>query len=94
MKKTTPLDPNGASQAPREATAEDWRHFEVIGEAERQSELERIDAAIATPPGERILLGLRLGMRAPCSPAHLAEQDARADGQMELARRSLALGLR
>jgi hypothetical protein len=75
-------------------SSKDREHFAAIATAERQSEEERIDAALHTPPGERILEGLRLGRLAPKSGAHLAEEDARADGQMELARRRLALGLR
>jgi hypothetical protein len=75
-------------------TDADRRHFEAIAEAERLSELERIDEALRKSPGERVLEGLRLGMRAPWTPAHQAEMDARADGQMELARRALAMGMR
>jgi hypothetical protein len=48
---------------------------------------------LATPPGERILEGFRLAAEAPWTPAHLAELDARTDGEMELARRRIALGL-
>ena len=44
--------------------------------------------------GERVLIGFRLGAEAPWTPAHLAELDARCDGQMELARRGITLGLR
>ena len=75
-------------------TPADRAHFAVIAEVERQNELDRIDDALCTPPGERILMGLRLGRRGPRTPAHLAEDDARADGQMELRRRALARGIR
>jgi hypothetical protein len=71
----------------------DRRHFAAIAEAERQSEEDRIDDSLRTPPGERILEGLRLGRVVRLTPAHLAEIDAQADGQMELSRRRLALGL-
>lgn len=69
------------------------RHFAAIAAAERQSEKARIDEALRTPAGERILDGLRLGRAAVLTSAHLAEIDAQADGQMELARRRMALGL-
>jgi hypothetical protein len=77
----------------RGATAGERRHFETIAEGERCSEEERIERALRTTPGERILEGLRLGMEVPWTPAHLAELDACADEQMELARRRIALGL-
>jgi hypothetical protein len=51
------------------------------------------DRAAATSPGERILAGARLSAVFPLTPAVLAELDARADGQMEIARRRIALGL-
>ncbi len=38
-------------------------------------------------------MGLQMGAELPFTPALLAEIDARADGQMELARRRIALGL-
>ncbi len=75
------------------ASESDRRHFEAIAAGERESELERIERAARTPPGERILEGAELAARMPWTPAHLAELDARADGQMELARRRIALGL-
>lgn len=58
-----------------------------------EDENERIDQALRLSPGERMLLGLKLGGEAPWSAAHLAEVDARADGQMEIARRRIAMGL-
>lgn len=77
----------------KEATDSDRAHFAAIAEGERRSEEERIERAIATPPGERILEGFRLAGESPWTPAHLAELDARTDDQMELARRRIALGL-
>jgi hypothetical protein len=77
----------------REATAQDRAHLAAIATGERQSEAERIERALATQPGERILEGFRLGAETPWTPAHLAELDARTDGEMELARRRIALGL-
>jgi hypothetical protein len=74
-------------------TRRDLDHFAAIAEAERQSEEERIDRALRTSPGERILLGFELGREIAWTPALLAEADAQADGQMELARRRIALGL-
>jgi len=72
----------------------DLDHFATIAAAEAASEDERIARALALSPGERILLGWRLAELIRLTPAHLAELDARADGQMELARRRIALGLR
>jgi hypothetical protein len=83
----------GYARAMREASARDRRHFEAIAEGERRAEDERIETALRTPPGERILIGLQLAADAPWTPAHLAELDARTDEQMELARRRIALGL-
>ncbi len=75
------------------ATRKDLAHFEAIAAAERESEEERIARALEVPPGERMLLGLALGAEAPWTPAHLAEADAAADGQIEIARRRVARGL-
>jgi hypothetical protein len=75
------------------AKPEHFAHFEAIGEAEEGEEETRIDRACATPPGERMLAGIRLGMQLPWTRAVLAEVDAQTDGQMELARRRIALGL-
>lgn len=77
----------------REASARDRSHFAAIALGEERSAEEQIERALETPPGERMLEGLRLGAAAPWTPAHLAELDARTDGQMELARRRIALGL-
>lgn len=71
----------------------DRRHFEAIAAGERESERERIARAAATPPGERILVGAELSAGIAWTTAHLAELDAQTDGQMELARRRVALGL-
>jgi hypothetical protein len=75
------------------ATRRDLAHFAAISSAEAEAEAERITSALLTPPGERMVAGLELGAEAPWSGAHLAEIDARADGQAELARRRVALGL-
>jgi hypothetical protein len=75
------------------ATRRDRAHFEAIAAAEVQSDDERIERAAKTPPGQRMLLGIELGMQIAWTPAHLAEVDAEADGQMELARRRIAMGL-
>ena len=77
----------------REASARDRRHFEAIAAGEARAEEDRIEQALRTPAGERMLTGFRLGAEAPWTAAHLAELDARSDGQMELARRRIALGL-
>ena len=77
----------------RDATARDRAHFSAIAEGERSSEEERIERSLGIPAGERILEGFRLAAESPWTPAHLAELDARSDGQMELARRRIALGL-
>ncbi len=77
----------------RKATPEEHAHFVAIAEGERESEQERIDRALGTTPGERVLEGARLAAESPWTPAHLAELDARTDEQMELARRRIALGL-
>jgi hypothetical protein len=69
----------------------DFAHFAAIATVEAIAEEERFARAAGTAPGERILVGLRLGAALPMTPALLAEIDARADGQMELARRRLAL---
>jgi hypothetical protein len=72
----------------------DRPHFAAIAAASAASDDEAIDRAVATPPGERMLAGEALGAAMPVTPALLAELDAQADGQMELARRRVALGLR
>lgn len=77
----------------RVASAEDLAHFAAIGAAEEAEEEARIARACETPPGERILVGIRLGAELPWTPALIAELDARADGQMEIARRRISLGL-
>jgi hypothetical protein len=77
----------------RRASARDRRHFEAVAEGEGRTEEERIERALRTAAGERVLEGLRLAAEAPWTPAHLAELDARTDEQMELARRRIALGL-
>lgn len=77
----------------RHASRRDFAHFATIAAAEAETEEQRFARAARTPPGERILTGLRLGAELPMTAAMLAEIDARADGQMELARRRLALGL-
>jgi hypothetical protein len=77
----------------RSASRGDFAHFAAIAAAEAETEEQRFAAAARTPPGERMLAGLRLGAQLPMTPALLAEIDARADGQMELARRRIALGL-
>ena len=77
----------------RVASGRDLAHFATIGAAEEAEEEARIARACDTPPGERILLGISLGVELPWTPALIAELDARADGQMELARRRIALGL-
>jgi hypothetical protein len=75
------------------ATPRDRAHFAAIAASEARSEDERIADAIATPPGERMVRGIELGLALPWTPAVLAEIDARADGQSELARRRVALGV-
>jgi hypothetical protein len=77
----------------RVATPADHAHFAAIADAEAAEEEARFARAAKTPPGERILTGMRLGASLPLTPPLLAEIDARADGQMELARRRIALGL-
>ena len=78
---------------PEIASARDLAHFEAIAAGERAEEEARITRATETPPGERMLAGIKLGAALGWSPALLAEIDAQADGQMELARRRIALGL-
>lgn len=75
------------------ASSRDRAHFAAIAAAEAAAEEERFARAAETPPGERMILGIRLGTMLPLTPAALAEIDARADGQMELARRRIALGV-
>ena len=75
------------------ATQADWDHFAAIAEAEAESERDAFAEAARTPPGERILEGARLGALVTWTPAHLAEIDARVDGEMELARRRVARSL-
>lgn len=77
----------------RKASDQERRHFEAIAAAERESEAQRVARAAETPPGERILLGAELSAGLRWTPAFLAELDARTDGQMELARRRVALSL-
>lgn len=75
------------------ATSQDHAHFLAIAAAETAVEAERIARALEVPPGERMAIGLALDAGMPWTPALLAEADAEADGQMELARRRIALGL-
>ncbi|MGH7819555.1 MAG: hypothetical protein ACREQ9_07275 [Candidatus Binatia bacterium] len=75
------------------ATARHLAHFEAIRAAEKAEEEARLGRALETPPGERMLRGSKLGAALPWTPALLAEVDASVDGQMELARRRIALGL-
>jgi hypothetical protein len=75
------------------ATDADRAHFRAIAEAEAESEDERFTRAAAEPPGPRMLAGHELGRALPRTPASIAESDARADGQMEIARRRVARGL-
>lgn len=82
-----------ADKRPAVATPRDQAHFAAIAAAEAAEEEARFARAAATPPGERILAGARLSAVFPLTPAVLAELDARADGQMEIARRRIALGL-
>lgn len=75
------------------ATQREHAHFAAVAAAEAAEEDERIRRAVETPPGERMRAGIEMGEELPCTPALLAEIDARADGQMEIARRRIALGL-
>jgi hypothetical protein len=75
------------------ASPRDLAHFAAIAVAETASEEDQIARAVFTPPGERMALGIALGTTFPWTPAVLAEIDARTDGQAELARRRVALGL-
>lgn len=77
----------------RNAEPKDSAHFAAIKAAEEAEEEERFRRAAETPPGDRMLRGSRLGAELPWTPLLLAEVDARADEQMELARRRIALGL-
>lgn len=65
-------------------------HFEAIA---RGQDDEAASQPLPTNPVERILIGARLGGVLPLTRAILAEMDANADGQMELARRRIAMGL-
>jgi hypothetical protein len=71
--------------AMRGGTARDRAHLAAIAAGEEQSAAERIERALAVPPGERTLEGFRLGAETPWTAAHLAELDARKDDEMELA---------
>lgn len=75
------------------ATPQDLAHFAAIRDAEEAGEEARFERAVKTPAGERMERGISLGAALTWTPAILAEIDARADGQMELARRRIALGL-
>jgi hypothetical protein len=75
------------------ATGRDRAHFAAIAEGEALAEEERIALAAGCSPGELIQRGIDVSAETPWSPAHLAELDAVTDGQMELARRRIALGL-
>jgi hypothetical protein len=77
----------------RSASVRDFAHFAAIGSAEAETEEQRFARAARMPPGEGILIGLRLGAELPMTPALLVEIDARVDGEMELARRRVALAL-
>lgn len=75
------------------ATPKDRAHFAAIAAAESDAEEDSFRRAAVTPPGERMLQGFKLGAVMRWNAAFLAEVDARADGQMELARRRIALSL-
>lgn len=75
------------------AKPEDIAHFNAISIAMDADERERTERADNMSPGDRILMGVKMGRETPWTGAHLAEIDARADGQMELARRRIALGI-
>jgi hypothetical protein len=75
------------------ATGRHRAHFAAIARGEAAAEEERFERAARVSPGERILEGARLARDAVWTPAHLAQVDADADGQMELARRRIAMGL-
>lgn len=77
----------------RSATPGDRAHFAAIAAAEKAAEDDRFARAAERPPGEGMLAGIRLGAMLPMTRTLLAEIDARADGQMELARRRVALGI-
>jgi hypothetical protein len=82
-----------ADKRPAVATPRDHAHFAAIAAAETAEEEARFARAATTPPGERMLAGARLSAVFPLTPAVLAELDARVDGEMEIARRRIALGL-
>jgi len=75
------------------ATPRDRDHFAAIAAAETEAEEERFVRAATSSPGERMILGIELGAEMPWTPSLLAEIDADADGQAELARRRIALNL-
>jgi hypothetical protein len=75
------------------ASSRDIGHFSAIAAAEAASEDERISRAVATAPGDRMALGIELGAALPWTSEIMAEIDARTDGQAELTRRRIALGL-
>jgi hypothetical protein len=77
----------------RTATPRDHEHFAAIAAVEGEAEEDRFARAAERPPAEGMLAGIRLGAMLPMTPVLLAEIDARADGQMELARRRIALGI-
>ncbi len=76
-----------------EATQKDRAHIAAIAEATRAEEEQAIAAAAAMTPSERLAAGFALMDDAPWTPAQLAQIDADADSQMELARRRVAMGL-
>ncbi len=71
----------------------DRAHFALIAAVAAEEEDERITRALSVPPGVRMMIGWELGRQCTLTPAHLAEIDAQADGQMELARRRIAMNL-
>ncbi len=69
------------------------QHFAAIAATERDSERQRIQQATQMTPEERILAGLELARSVHWTKAHWAELDRQTDGQLELARRRIALNL-
>ena len=85
-----PVAADEPKDEPAEASLPPVRDEPAEPEAAQAAEEEaRFARAARTPPGERILTGMKLGANFPLTPPLLAEMDARADGQMELARRRI-----
>jgi len=69
----------------------DRAHFATIAQAMAEEKTAQIQRAAENSPGQNLLEGLALARAFPTPPAMRADDDRRAAGQLELARRARRL---